>query len=84
MMFMKLNIMSMRKKLKELFSSDILVYDHIDSSQMKFISSFYDFNLSQTELNACFIVKNNNKIVVLIKSIVQLTNAITSNYTKIF
>ena len=48
---------------RKLFSSDILVYDHIDSSQMKFISSFfYDFNLSQTELNACFIVKNNNKI----------------------
>ena len=25
---------------RKLFSSDILVYDHIDSSQMKFISSF--------------------------------------------
>ena len=48
---------------RKLFLSDILVFDHIDSNQMKFISSFfYNFSLSQPELNACFIIRNDTMI----------------------
>ena len=48
---------------RKLNSSDIFVFDQITSDQMKFISSFFnEFTLSQTELNACFIKKNNNRL----------------------
>jgi hypothetical protein len=48
---------------RKLFSSDILVYDQIDSNKMMFIASFFhQFNLSQPKVNACYIIKNNHEI----------------------